>query len=171
MLLEKFLPQYTHRTQHTILIKASREKIVPLIDELDLSGSAVIRFLFWLRGMPPRMLNKAGLNREKFIELEKTDHELVLGLIGQFWKPSGNLQHFKPQDFLTFHQPGFVKAAWNFRLIERSADTFTLETETRIYCTDEWSRRKFARYWFFIRPFSGWVRKEMLRTIKNKAES
>jgi hypothetical protein len=44
-------------------------------------------------------------------------------------------------------------------------------TETRIVCTDEASRRAFLRYWRVIRPFSGLIRLEMLRLLRNAAES
>jgi len=39
-------------------------------------------------------------------------------------------------------------------------------TETRIRCTDDASRRAFLRYWRVIRPFSGLIRMEMLRSIR-----
>jgi hypothetical protein len=35
-------------------------------------------------------------------------------------------------------------------------------------CLDESSRRRFRRYWLFIRPFSGLIRMEMLRVIRQQ---
>ena len=56
-----------------------------------------------------------------------------------------------------------------FSLKEKNSTT-ELETITRIQCTDESSRKKFSRYWFFIKPFSGIIRKEILKAVKAKSE-
>jgi hypothetical protein len=70
-----------------------------------------------------------------------------------------------------FATPGYAKAAWNFLLSPQADGGTRLVTETRVYCLDNASRRLFRRYWFFIKPFSGWIRKEALRAIKRKAEN
>ena len=171
MLQDKYLPQYHFTEYHSILISKSPEDIYPLADELDFRDSLIIRCLFALRGMPSRMMNKKGLEHDRFVELEQIKNkEIIIGLIGQFWRPSGNLQQFHPHEFASFNKTGFAKASWNFKLIEESERSTKLETETRIYCTDEPTRNKFSRYWFFIRPFSGIIRKEILKSIKKKAE-
>jgi hypothetical protein len=35
----------------------------------------------------------------------------------------------------------------------------------------EASHESFRFYWWFIKPFSGWTRQEMLRLVKQKAEA
>jgi hypothetical protein len=172
MLLQKYLPEYTYAEKHSVSINASAEKVFALADQLDFSGSLAIRFLFRLRGLPSRMLRKEGLNRNRFVELGKIQNqEIIIGLIGQFWKPTGNLQIFQATEFTAFSHPDFLKAVWNFTLTPESHSSVLLETETRIFCPNERTRIKFSRYWFFIRPFSGLIRKEILRSIKKKAES
>lgn len=171
MLAEKYLPQYHYRSQHSILIKATPAKIFAAADQLDMHGSFIIRVLFVLRGMSTRTLDRKALESEKFTILEMIDErELIMGIIGQFWKASGNLQRFGSDQFIDFHEPGFAKAVWYFQIVPETDTEFLLKTETRILCTDEASRRKFSRYWFLIRPFSGLIRKEILRLIKKKAE-
>ncbi len=134
-----------------------------------MSGSWIIRFLFALRGMPARMTTIRGLNKGRFITLElKENQEMIIGLIGQFWKASGNLQIFQPEDFTEWNKKGFLKATWNFELIPTTNGTQVI-TETRILCLGDDAHRKFRKYWFFIRPFSGIIRKEILRGIKKKA--
>jgi hypothetical protein len=73
-------------------------------------------------------------------------------------------------EFISFNEPEFLKATWNFELTAQTDGKTMLETETRIRCLDEKAYKKFARYWFFIRPFSGLIRKEILRTVRRKAE-
>lgn len=171
MLQDKFLPQFHYDETHQTTIEASVEKIFPTIEHLDFSQSKIIRFLFALRGMPSSMMNTDGLEKHRFFVLEKkVNQEIIIGLIGQFWKPNGNLQAFSPDEFIEFNKPGFAKATWSFSLIANDGHT-QLETVTRIQCTDEYSRRRFSWYWFFIKPFSGLVRLEILKALKRKAEN
>lgn len=101
---------------------------------------------------------------------EKPNEEIVIGVVGKFWKLTGNIQSVSTERFVEFNEKGFAKAAWNFSLRSDGADKTTLTTETRIRCMDDASRRKFKQYWTFIGPFSGIIRKEMLRIIKRDAE-
>lgn len=152
MLQDQYLPLSHFSEKHCIEIPQAPEKVWPLVDELDFSGSLVTRSLFFLRGIPSRMMNREGLAKGRFIRLaEDKPREVVIGLIGKFWKLDGQLQAFLPGDFFSFNQPGYAKATWNFSLRERGGAT-VLETETRIYCTDDTSRRRFGLYWFFVKP-------------------
>ena len=125
-----------------------------------------------MRGIPRKTSSGIeGWKKMGFVILEhQPDQEIILGLIGQFWKASGGIQSFRPEEFVPFHNPGFSKALWNFKITLHDEKHVRLETETRIFCTDEKTRSRFARYWFFIRPFSGLIRIEMLKIIKRKAE-
>jgi hypothetical protein len=96
--------------------------------------------------------------------------EMLLGLVGKFWTLKGDLKKIDADSFKAFETPGYAKAVWNFALRPDGNDV-RLTTETRIRCTDADSRRRFGFYWTFIRPFSGLIRMEMLRVIKNKAEA
>ena len=171
MLHEKYLPVYDFNEKHGILIQQPPEKIYGYVDDLDFSESLAIRLLFFLRGMSRTMMNKQGFTHGKFVEIEQiVNREIIIGLIGQFWKPSGNLQNFKPHEFTAFNKTGFLKSTWNFELIPQGPATTLLTTETRIQCLGPEARKKFSRYWFFIQPFSGLIRKEILKAIKKKAE-
>ena len=107
-----------------------------------------------------------------FVVLEhQPDQEIILGLTGQFWKASGKIQECTAEEFTSFNHPDFAKAVWNFKIVQQGDNHVLLVTETRIFCTTEVVRKKFARYWFLIKPFSGLIRKEMLRIIKRNAEN
>jgi len=105
-----------------------------------------------------------------YLPREKEPEEVAIGLIGQFWRPNGNLQKFTLEEFEHFKERGFCKGLWTFRLVKKGEGATLLETETRVFCTDKKSLSKFSRYWLFIKPFSGLIRNEILRGIKNKAE-
>jgi hypothetical protein len=168
-MLDKYLPRYHFSETHKILINAKPERIWRAAEEMDMSGSKVIRFLFWLRGMPKDSLKTKGLDWKIFTELERhKNDEFIVGLIGQFWKPNGNLQRFKPEEFTSFSNAGFAKGVMNFQLRSENKDQTWVVTTTRVQINDRKPRFLFSCYWFFVRPFSGLIRREMLKAIKNK---
>lgn len=170
-LQEKYLPLYHFSSKHSISVNADQKQIFALFDTLDFRPSIVIRILFFLRGLSSSMLSLKGMGATRFKMMEEVDQkEFIIGLIGRFWKPSGDLQDFDPSKFIDFQVPNFCKATWSFRLIPDPRHTH-VETETRIYCTDPSSQKRFSRYWFFIKPFSGLIRMEILRLIKKQAEA
>jgi hypothetical protein len=172
VLPEKFLPSYHFNEKHSILISAQASSVSAQIADLNVSDSWIIRALLTLRGIPRKTSTGIeGWKKMGFVILEhQPDQEIILGLIGQFWKTSGKIQSFEAEEFISFNNPEFVKAVWNFKIIPLDGNQVRLETETRIFCPDPNVRKKFARYWIFIKPFSGLIRMEMLKIIKRKAE-
>ena len=137
----------------------------------DFTSSTVVSTLFAIRGLPNSNVTLANLDEMKFRMIaENRFNEVVFGLIGQFWTPDGNLQDFEPEDFESFDEPGFAKCAWSFQLVDQGPFT-ELVTETRVLCTDPDSRYYFDWYWAFVRPFSGWTRKEILAAVKTESEN
>lgn len=171
MLLDAFLSQWDVRERHEILVPLTPESTYQAIKDLDLSHSRLIRTLFALRGLPSgNSLTLRNLTEDGFVVLaEDPPTEIVLGLIGRFWKMRGGLNAFEAGEFVSFADRGFVKAAWNFHVAPAEGGS-TVSTETRVAATDDASRRSFRRYWFFIGPFSGLVRREALRLIKRSSK-
>jgi hypothetical protein len=172
MLIDQYLPKFHYSEKHAIRISSVPEIISGCLENLDFRNSRVISFLFWLRGMPAKMRSLEGLTNDGFFELDRQPNkEVVIGLAGQFWKSNGNLQKIAPEDFVPFDKPDFLKGVWNFYIQQLDTNICVLSTETRVYCTSDKSRKKFSRYWFFIKPFSGLIRMEMLRSIKKSSET
>ena len=171
MLIDKFLPEYDFCETHGILIQAKPADIYRVANEIDFSDSLIIRWLFRLRGMSAENLTLRGLRKFRFETLGETlNKEMVLGLVGRFWTIGGGLKKIDAESFKRFDTTGYAKAVWNFSLDADGSNT-RLTTETRIKCLDAESRRRFGRYWMFIRPFSGLIRMEILKAIKRSAES
>jgi hypothetical protein len=59
----------------------------------------------------------------------------------------------------------------NFRVEADGASGSILSTETRVYATDEASKRRFAAYWRVIYPGSALIRRMWLRAIVRRAEA
>jgi len=140
-------------------------------NEIDFSESCIIRWLFRLRGLSTENVTLKALRKSRFELLGETlNREMVLGIVGRFWIIGGGLKKLDAESFKKFDKAGYAKAVWNFSL-DPDGENTRLTTQTRIKCLDTESRRSFGRYWVFIRPFSGLIRMEMLRTIKRKAEA
>lgn len=175
MLIDDFLSVYDFSEKHETKIRASRERVYAAVDSTDFSASWLVWGLLALRGLgwsrPTKSVTLRDMTTESFAVLgEKPNEEILLGLAGKFWTLGGSLQKVDTENFREFDEKGFAKAVWNFSLDESGGETL-LKTETRIRCLDEGSRKSFALYWTVIESFSGLIRTEMLRLIKEKAES
>lgn len=183
LLIDEFLPRYDVETRHEIDIKAPIERVYEVVRNLDLRQSWLIRGLFFLRGLPARLSRRQGgpkglgltlndLQETGFILLgEKPPEELLLGVVGRFWTPAGDLQRLDASEFQAFDRSGYAKAVWYFNCSQAEGKPTRLLTETRVLSMDEVSGKQFQRYWVFIGIFSGLIRYEALRIIKRQAES
>jgi len=173
MLQDKYLRQADICRTASIKIKAPINNVYPIVEELNFSTSKIIYWLFKLRGIPvPESLTLKGLEKINFVKLEAIrNQEIIIGLIGQFWKPTGKLRRFQPDEFINYSHGDFSKATWNFELRKINDSKTELITETRIFCPTQKTKNKFRLYWTIIEPFSSWIRREILKAIKEQAES
>ncbi len=171
MLLEHFIPEYHFSEYHQIPTNASTEHIYESIEKLDLSTSIITRTLYAIRRMPAHAVTLKGMEEVGFSILGKQQNkELVFGIIGRFWKIPPEIISIDNDKFESFNTKGYAKAAANIMIKEIGNKETIVSTETRVLCTSPGSRIRFLIYWMFIRPFSGIIRKEMLRIIKQEAE-
>jgi hypothetical protein len=184
VLLESLLPEYDFREFHKIVVRAPASHVFRAIKECTPRNLPIMRALMAIRLLPARLIGRRspvsfgdrGL-LDSFIAAgflilaEQRDREIVIGRIGQFWKPiGGEFPRVTSRDaFSRFDSSGFVKAATNFLLEADQGGATVLSTETRIAATDAAARRKFGIYWALIQFGSGLIRREWLRAIKRRA--
>jgi hypothetical protein len=183
-LLDKALPEYDFRERHGCYVDAPPERADEAVRAVTIRDMPLARLLFALRAVPRRLRRKpsrfgaidvplVGLALEVvFGPLgDEPGDEVAIGMIGQPWKlAGGETRRFERlEEFTAFVEPGFVKAAMNFRFQPHGAGTL-LTTETRVRATDPGSRRRFRRYWIVIRAGSGLTRRSWLRAAKHRAE-
>ena len=172
MLSDRFLPEYDFIETHEILINASATHIYSKLRTLNLGQSAVISWLLRLRGFRIPFFSIAEFERFGFATLaEVPNEEWLMGLVGQFWRPTGNMQAISAENFAQFQRRGFAKSVWSFHLSSASGNRTLVTTETRVLCLDGNSRRWFRLYWLLIAPFSAWIRRAMLQLLKEESES
>ncbi|MFN0138779.1 MAG: hypothetical protein ACKVQW_01665 [Pyrinomonadaceae bacterium] len=170
MLIDEFLSEYDFEEKHSIAVRADAATVHEAAQTANFGESWIVRTLLTLRGMSADALTLRNLSYSKFRILgERPACELLIGLAGKFWTPWGDLQDVNSDNFKAFDKSGYAKAVWNFS-VSADGENTRLTTETRIKCLDEGSRRSFGFYWTFVQPFSGLIRMEMLRLIKQKAE-
>jgi hypothetical protein len=167
-LIDRFMPSFDAVERHAVTVAADPARVYAAIRTTDLTRSWVVRVLLAMRGL--RRARKVTIDSPLLEAFQVIDEdpprELLIALEGPFWyllcQPRA-VGRNEPQ------APGTARAAWNFR-VEASHGGARLSTETRVHCADAASRRKFRVYWFFVRPFSGIIRRFMLRAIRDEAE-
>src|SRR5438128_9291012 len=124
--IQSYLPDPRHTEVMRIFVQASPELAWEKVRHLDLSTISWIRFLFDLRTIAdlfhhPSQQNKfdrrLGIDQitsheSGFILLfEEPGKELVVGAIGKFWHLRIPFVSIEPNEFATFHEPGWGKVA------------------------------------------------------------
>ncbi|WP_433331404.1 hypothetical protein [Spirillospora sp. CA-294931] len=174
--LDTFLPRPDFVERHSILIQAPPQKVWDAVHAFDLSGSRVTKALFAGRGAIARLRHgraqsdlPTGLNSQTPLA-DMPPHLVVRGLAGRWWTFGGdNVTLNDADEFLAFTTPGYAKATFSFELVETDDGGTRLVTETRVLATDAAARRVMGRYWLLIRPFSGAIRRIMLRRVRTLA--
>ncbi|HMG74852.1 MAG TPA: hypothetical protein VK582_15230 [Pyrinomonadaceae bacterium] len=179
MLIDSFAPNPDAVEMHSVSVTASRDIVYQTLLSASLGGSLIIKALMGVRSLPEIVLHpRRSWKRGRKITLqtlmdagfgllaEEPGQEIVLGVTGRFWRPTGNLSPFNRADFDRPVPAGLARGVWNFSLKEEGPGRTILSTETRVVCGDDASRRKFRIYWLLVRPFSGLIRRVMLRAVK-----
>ncbi len=176
--IDRFLPRFDVNEIHRRRFDAPPAIVWKALQEADLAGSWLIRGLMGLRTLPALLLghkpdtslrgpwNLRRLERVGFGRLDEApEREIVLGVEGRFWRPTGNVAPFERARFDGPVAPGMARGVWNFAIEADGRGGTLLSTETRVLCGDAASRRKFRAYWFFVRPGSGLIRHVMLAAV------
>lgn len=171
-LIDEYLPLFHFSETYATEVNAPAHVVYASVLTCDLGRSVIARSLFRLRGLPRCDMTMDGLQQIGFCMLARCeDREIVFGLIGNFWALSPGILSFQPEEFVSFDRREYAKAAGNLWVVPISSHHSRLITETRVQCTSSWSRACFTLYWTIIRPFSGLIRREWLRLIKQHAEN
>jgi hypothetical protein len=178
--LDHCLPKYDFGERHSISIDAPPASVLAEVLRVTPRDVPLMVALMAIRLIPEVLRGRRALRpddrpiveqmeRGGFVRLAATDDEVVLGVVGRFWRPSGGRRRISAEGFGHFAEPGWAKAAVNFRAVPEGDHTL-LSTETRILATDGAARRSFGCYWRVIYPGSAAIRVAWLRAIRRRAE-
>lgn len=187
--LDTWMPDPLVRSSHAIVVAAPIAVAYQALLDTEFNRHPLVALLLGVRLIPallfapretwrklhdPRLRSNGRLKTlagSDFALLEEAPpYELVIGITGRFWTPSGGLIASRPETFRAPVPPGLARAAWNFHLEAIDANHTRLGTETRVRCGDEATSRHFRRYWRLIAPGSGAIRWAILRRVRQVAE-
>ena len=181
-LLESIMPTFDVQEVHSTHIDAPPASAFAAILSVTPDEVALARPFLWLRTLPTRV---AGDGRGQdarwkrpFLSVPGTailgrvpDREIVVGLIGQFWKlrAGERIPVESREQFMAFDRLGFAVSTLSFHVDPASGGS-RVTTITRVRTTDPDSRRAFRRYWRVIGTGSAVLRRTWLRAVKARAE-
>lgn len=173
MLIDEFMPEYQFSERHQMVVKAPAAVVRRAAEEWRPDESLLWRALLRLRGLgrPAGTLREWG-EGTGFLRLAETDEEIVYGQAGRFWELRERSALESPrtaEDFRAFSDPRSAVAVFNLHGEPLAPDRTLLSTETRVNALSPQARRRFRLYWLLIRPFSGLLRRAMLRGIAARA--
>jgi hypothetical protein len=155
--LDAYLPEYEFSSRHEVRVAAGSAQADRALRELTFRDVPLVRGLLVARGLGARQAGQSVLDTmvPRATVLEDVPGEgIVLTLTGRFWRLRGRGPEAPATAVIDFRVGGG-----------------SMTTETRVHVPDPVSRRKFARYWRIIRPFSGLIRTSVLEAAKRRAEA
>jgi len=178
--LDRLMPTYEVAERHQVEVNAPAAVTLATAKESDLQASALVRFIFWLRGLvmgakPAAGTPTGGLVSQMtaigWVVLDETPgREVVLGAVTKPWEANVVFRAVPPAEFAAFSEPGYVKIAWTLRADPAGAAGSVFRTETRVVSTDPGARARFRRYWAFVSPGVRLIRHLALAPLKAEAE-
>jgi hypothetical protein len=182
MLMDEVMPEWDFDERHSALVNARPDVTFDAIESFSARESPIFVVLMGIRALPSIVTLRAApslsrpvlgdMERFGFVRVgERRPEEMALGFAGKPWLPAALIRPLEsPEEFVSFAEDGYVKAATTFSLVPESGMT-RVETETRVRAYGSVARGLFGAYWLLIRPGSGAIRRSWLKAIKRRAES
>ena len=184
--LDEVLPDYSDNEVHETVIAASPEATWRAARAVTPSELPLSRVLTTIRFLPARLMRRDGpadrphtplldqfLARGFGAVVDEPPRWFVAAGIGQPWDLRGGRVETRdtPAELAAFDEPGFLLMAISLEIAPTADGGSRLRTETRVKATDAGAARAFAPYWLIVKPFSGLIRRDMLRGIRRRAEA
>jgi hypothetical protein len=185
LVLDSVMPSYDVAISERVLVRTDPATTYRAAHGLDLLTvhSPLLDAAMWVRQVPSRLTGRAaprpprlvigeGVGIPGWLVLgEQEGIEIVFGAVGRFWQPVIEWHEVGAAEFPGFAEPGWGKIAANFTVLPYGSGKTLLSYECRTATTDLQSRRRFARYWWLIRPFVAHILRATLRQIQANAEA
>jgi hypothetical protein len=183
MIIDEQLPQYDVVLIEHLVVAADASTTLTAAKELDFLTvrDPMLDTAMWMRGLPdkirhrtqpppPELILGRGMGLPGWLSLgERGGHEVAFGAVGKFWQPSIEWHDVPLEAFSGFDEPGWGKIACNFTARPYGQGSTLLSYECRTATTDPVTRKRFARYWWLVRPFVAHIMRATLGTIAANA--
>jgi hypothetical protein len=181
-LIDAVMPDPEVDECHEVHVDAPADATFAAATLLDLQSSPINATVVGLRTLPARLRGdevRAAEASGGFLAETKAlgwgelaadpGREIVMGAVCQPWEGEVVFRPLPPEEFASFHEPGYAKIAWTLEVMPDGDQACTFRTRTRVATTDPDSRRRFRRYWAIFSPGILLIRLEMLRMIRSAA--
>jgi hypothetical protein len=182
-LLDEAMPEYEFLEHHQIRVHAPLSRAYSALQAVTPDELAAYPILMKVRNAAmgrswskptspsPSIIAIFSDPRSGYMLIEKNEREMVFGGLGRVRSTKGDKPPLSsPAAFASFHQPGWVKVAFNLKVDDAGNGWTTVSTETRLHALDAGSLRATAVYWRLIYPGSGMLRTMWLQAARNRAE-
>jgi len=182
-LLDEAMPEYEFVEHHQIRVHAPLPGAYSALQAVTPDELAAYPILMKVRnaalgrswrkptGPSPAIIAIFSDPRSGYTLIEKNEREMVFGGLGRVRSTIGGEASLSSAAlFASFHQPGFVKVAFNLKVEDAGDGWTTVSTETRLHALDAGSLRATAVYWRLIYPGSGMLRTMWLQAARRRAE-
>ena len=181
--LDRVTPSYQFHEVHSTTVRASPQRVYRAINDVTAGEIFLFRTLTGLRrfgrpgpesvlNAPERLPLLEVATRTTFLTLADSGREIVVGTVVVAPRGGPGRRPATVDEFVALAaHAGYALATMNFVIRPRPDGRCDLSTETRVYATDEASRRRFAAYWRVINLGSAFIRVMWLRAIKRRAEA
>ena len=176
--LDDLMPTYDFRSRHAAVARAPVRDVWVALETFRLAkASPWTRTLLMLRGLSGlgHGTLRGSMYRAGFRFLaERPGEEVIAGIIGRFWavrrERAALLPPVDARDFFDFDREGFAKGTLSFHLEPLDEGRTRIVTETRVRAIGAAARWRLTAYWLLIRPFGGFLRRDLLRAVARLAE-
>ena len=186
--IDEFAPVFHFREHHSTIVAAPPDRVFAAIRAVTADEIALFALFTGIRRLgrsgPESILNAPAHQpiidvavRSGFhLLVDRPPQEVAIGSVVVAPPRTGTpdpsqRRQFTREDFKGLEQPGFAKATANFSVQDLGNGSSRLDTETRIFATDQTALRRFTPYWRIIFPGSSILRSTWLSAIKRRAES
>lgn len=181
--LDHVLPEFQFHEVHETRIRATPREVFRAIRQVTAPEIRYFRLLTWIRSPrlgsarpsilappPDRPVLDVALGTGFLLLAQDPEREIVIGTLLCRRLPAG-AAGLTPAAFQGLSDPGFCKAAMNFRILPESGGVVRLTTETRILALGPAAERRFAAYWRVVYPGSALIRRSWLEAIRRRSET
>lgn len=170
MLLDQIIPNFDHAHLESTVVPGTPDVLFPIVRHADFGTTWATRLLYQIRGIPDFPSSIDGMIDRGFVLIgEDPPHEFVMGLAGQFWKRDGGAVQIAADDFASYAEHGHSIVVMNFLLAPRGSGRTRISTESRVRSNGAQAKASMRVYWSVIKPFSRFIRRQMLRSISEQA--
>ena len=186
-LINQQLPRYDYRDAYQVVVMAAPETVWDAVMQLDFLKLPLIRALFAVRELPVRTWRRLtsgpampAAPHARLADLtalgaftvvaERPGREIVLGTVGQAWRPDYAPTPVAADAFAGFDQPGFAKIAWSWVIKPLGSGQTLLVVEWRTQLTNAEASSYFRRYWTIVSRGVRLLARITLARIKSDCE-